>query len=61
MEKPSPRASSEKKPPGGMNPLLWVILVLFVGMLFSAFLYQNKPEVEIPYLELTRLIEQGNW
>src|SRR3990167_6607524 len=54
-----PRHSSDRRPPPMGGNLLWYALALGIGTLFVVSLFSRTP-LEISYMELVRLIEQGS-
>ncbi|MGC3966672.1 MAG: ATP-dependent zinc metalloprotease FtsH [Pirellulales bacterium] len=62
MENPSKERPTppEKKPAQGASILVWIIIALAGFFAFSFLFVRPGQEVELPYLELLRLIEQGN-
>ncbi len=58
QDEQSRRTSERRSPPMGGN-LLWYILALGIGTLFVVSLF-TRPPLEIGYMDLVRLIEQGN-
>ena len=58
QDEPSRRTREQRMPPLGGN-LLWLILAAAVATLFVASLFGGR-QSEIGYMELVRLIEQGN-
>ncbi|MBN8625212.1 MAG: ATP-dependent zinc metalloprotease FtsH [Planctomycetes bacterium] len=62
MESPSKERPTppEKKPTQGASVLVWIVIALVGFFAFSFLFVRPGQEVELPYLELLRLIKQGN-
>lgn len=56
----SNRPSPERKTPSFGGNLAWYVLALAVGTLFLVGLMDTAGQVEITYMDLVKLIEQGN-
>jgi len=54
------RKPAEKKSPSMGNNVIWYLLALGIGTVFVVALLAAKPDVEIKYGDLLRLIEQGS-
>lgn len=54
------RRPSERRPPQVGNNLIWYLLAAGVGGLFLVSALGNRMGVDIPYMQLVRLIEQGS-
>jgi cell division protease FtsH len=60
-ESPKPeRPTSERKiPPYGSNIFMYLLLIFAVALFFM-FLLTNDSQVDVPYMDLVKLIEQGS-
>ncbi|MEX0714893.1 MAG: ATP-dependent zinc metalloprotease FtsH [Pirellulales bacterium] len=56
---PNRKPAEKKTPPVGTN-MVWYFLAVGIGVTLLVTLLTGKPEADIPYLELMRLIEKGN-
>ncbi|MEX2561326.1 MAG: hypothetical protein WD403_15490, partial [Pirellulales bacterium] len=56
---PNRKPAEKKTPPVGTN-MVWYFLAVGIGVTLLVTLLTGKPEADIPYLELMRLIKKGN-
>jgi cell division protease FtsH len=65
MDKPAapqrPKSNDKKSPNAMGNNVVWYLLALGVGCLVVLTFFNGRIERELPYLELMRLIEQGQY
>ena len=54
------RRPADKKNPAMGNNVIWYLLAIGIGTVFVVTFVANKPDVDLPYSELVRLIELGS-